>query len=67
MRMTLNFSGGGKATIDLRAETDAEKAMLAFLAEGKQKRWAAFLSYNYRAGGCEQIQLVEQEILKETQ
>lgn len=61
MRITLRFPGQAEASIQLSAETDAERAILAFLAEGGEKRWIASPAYSYRAGGIADLTLVVEQ------
>ncbi len=59
MKTVLRFNGNGKQQIELVAETDAEKAILAFLSDGYDKRWEASPRYTYRAGGVDSVTLSE--------
>ena len=59
MRVQLVFSGNGRTSLVLNAESDAEKSMLSFMGEG-QKRWIAAPRYGYRASATEKIELLEE-------
>lgn len=59
MKTVLAFPGSGEPSITLLAETEAEKAILAFLAENQTRRWRSSPAYPYRAGGISQITLIE--------
>jgi hypothetical protein len=57
VKITLEFYGSGEPSLELTAETPAEKAILAFLAEGYSRRWKCSPAFSYRAGGVDQIRL----------
>jgi hypothetical protein len=61
MRITLNFYGNRQPDILLNAETDAEKAILAFVNEDANRRWRPHCSPGYRAGGIESVRLIVDE------
>jgi hypothetical protein len=44
-------------SIELIAETDAEKALLGFVAEDQQRRWKVSSGFNYRPAGVERVVL----------
>lgn len=48
---------GGTESIELIAETEAEKALLGFVVEGKERRWKVSIGFNYRPGGVERVVL----------
>lgn len=68
MKTALRFPSNGEPSVEIVAETDAERAILAFLAEGLDRRWQCAPHYHYRPGGVERIALeaipVEQEKAK---
>lgn len=59
MIVTLRFHGEGKQTIEIIAQSDAEKAILAFMAENSQRKWKVARPYSYRPGAVNAVELVE--------
>lgn len=57
MKVSLEFRGAAEPAVHFTAETDGEKSILAFLAEGYRRRWIARPRYNYRAGGVDKLSL----------
>lgn len=57
MKITLRFHGNATSSVSFEAETDAEKAILAFLAENPERRWQADPSHSFRPGGVAHLDL----------
>ena len=57
MNIELKFSGKEHPSIQLQGETDAERAILGFLAEGRGRRWKVHPVFDYRPGGVEALTL----------
>ena len=51
MKMTLHIYGDHGPSVSFVAETDAEKAILAFITECPERRWKSDPSHNQRVGG----------------
>lgn len=58
MKITLEFSSDSRAVLRMVAETDAEKAILAFLIEDG-RTWAAGPNLGYRPYATEEVRLFE--------
>jgi len=56
MILGLRFYNDGES-IELIAETEAEKALLGFVAEDQQRRWKVSSGFNYRPVGVERVVL----------
>ena len=56
MIVGLRFYNNGES-IELIAETDAEKALLGFVAEDQRRRWKIASGFNYQPAGVERIVL----------
>lgn len=57
MNIELKFSGKEQPSIQLQGETEAERAILGFLAEGRDRRWKAHPVFDYRPGGVAALDL----------
>jgi len=57
MKFLLEFHGEKEPSIKLEGETPAERAILAFLAEGSAQQWRIYPSMSYRASGVDKIEL----------
>lgn len=66
MRIALRFHGKAQPSVEFGAETDAEKAILSFLAEGYDRRWKAAPQYSYRPGGLADLTLMVELLADET-
>jgi len=57
MRVCLMFEGDTSVAVELLAESDAEQAVLGFVAENRERRWRSSPSYPYRVGGVSRLRL----------
>lgn len=62
MLITLRFHSDRQPSIEIIAETDAEKAILAFVAESKKYRWKCSHGFDYRAGGLDRVVLEVEKV-----
>lgn len=57
MIVTLRFHSDREPSVELVAETDAERAILGFVAESTKRRWKCAHGFDYRPGGVERVVL----------
>ena len=57
MRVTLSFNTKDEPEVTLVGETDIERTLLGFLAEGPERRWVVAPSYTYRPGAVTNLKL----------
>lgn len=60
MIIGLRFYNDGPS-VEIIAETDAEKALLGIVAENSNRRWRCSPGYNYRPSGVERVVLEIEE------
>jgi hypothetical protein len=64
--IALTFHGDSEPSITLMGQTDRERAILAFLTEGHERRWKSSPHFGYRPGSVDRVDLVvDPESLRE--